>query len=390
MGLLTVRARAAATFAFAFIAIGCATKGVDGSTHFVICHSDSECAPEQTCSVDQHCVSRTTTDAGVTNACTSIKEPTNLLEAPLPGGSTFDSLVADGPNLYFTGGDSIYRVPVSGGVAESLYSGPLLGLLGSPFAAKNGVVAWVPATADNVTPAGLSVSNTDGVQSVVFPSGVLPADSPMVVDTDGNVIFNVSLPGARWQTWKWSPTTNSATEMPGVDAPDASSVINNLYWADRGQLVWASSGGVYITEISTGETRRVLDHQTDAAFGGLLGLDASNLYGASGICPGSCKFTVSAVPRGGGTPVVVYETADAYWTASLPHVDSSGLYWIDWTTRAIYHAPLTLGAPAKQVVSVAPSGPGGTIPARFAVDACNVYWFTSDQSGETRLMAAPK
>lgn len=57
--------------------------------------------------------------------------------------------------------------------------------------------------------------------------------------------------------------------MPGVDVPDGAGSVN-LYWADRGQFVWASAGGIYITEISTGATRRLLDNPT-TGFGSIIG-----------------------------------------------------------------------------------------------------------------------
>jgi hypothetical protein len=66
-------ARAQLVLALGFFSAGCATKGVDGSTHFVMCHSDAECSPDQTCSVAGQCGRKSTgpsTDASATGAPT--------------------------------------------------------------------------------------------------------------------------------------------------------------------------------------------------------------------------------------------------------------------------------------------------------------------------------
>jgi hypothetical protein len=183
--------------------------------------------------------------------------------------------------------------------------------------------------------------------------------------------------------------------MPGVGMPDAGAGTN-LYWADRGQIIWSNgidgpTGGIYATEISTGTPRQLVDNSA-VGFGSIDGVDASNVYGQGSGCPKSaCPFTVYGVSRNGGTPFVAYQTADAYRLGSPPQVDDSGLYWIDWDTFGIYHAVMAIGAPAELVGQVVnPPGIGWSVPARFAMDACNLYWLEVDPSGTTRLMAIAK
>ncbi len=313
---------------------------------------------------------------------------TNLLQAPLPAGDEgYENVASDGQFVYFNSASTLYRVPVSGGDAETLYSGSF----GGYFAANGGTVGWEPVNSVTYNPTGLTVERAGGVQLVALAGGALPsAGSWMVADTGGDVFFQVDLPGGgQSQTWRWSPATEMAGEMPGVGMPAAGGGTN-LYWADRGQVIWANNlagpaGGLYATEIATGIPHQIVGNGTED-FGGLVGLDATNLYGTGSICPqGACPFTIYGVARaGGGTPFVAYQTAGAYWTVSL-HADDSGLYWMDWTTKGIYHATLSsVGAPAELVVH-----PASGI-SQFALDACNVYWLDVDATGTTSVMATAK
>jgi hypothetical protein len=302
--------------------------------------------------------------------------------------------VSDGQNVYFAGVSSLYRLPISGGLAETLYTGPFA----AQFGVAAGVVAWVPLAAGTRVPAGLTVEDADGIHSAVLPDGVvLSPSSTIVVDTKGNVFFQVDpSTGGRSHTWRWDPATNSAAEMPGVGMPEAGAGTN-LYWADRGDLLWsnnidAPAGGLYLTDISTGSARQIVDSSA-AGFGGLVGLDASNVYGTGDICPkGACPFTVYGVGRGGGRPFVAYDSIDAYWVASPPQADDSGIYWIDWNTSGIYHATAAAGARATLIVHLGDSSPaiGSSIPADFAMDACNVYWLEFDPSHALHVMAKSK
>ena len=108
--------------------------------------------------------------------------------------------------------------------------------------------------------------------------------------------------------WRWSPVTNSVTEVAGGGVPDGAGNID-LLSADRGDIVWrndldGSAGGTYITNVSTGIARRVLDNSV-SEFGVFIGLDGRNLYGASSFCSGSaCPITSYGFARDGGTPPV--------------------------------------------------------------------------------------
>jgi hypothetical protein len=117
-----------------------------------------------------------------------------------------------------------------------------------------------------------------------------------------------------------------------------------------------------------------------------MGVDAKNLYGFASSCVDStCPFTVYGVSRaGGGTPFVAYQSPTAYWTASPPQVDETGLFWVDWSTRGICHAAMTLGAPAEIAAQLLAPGAEGTVPATFAMDACNLYWLTADATPSWR------
>jgi hypothetical protein len=71
-------------------------------------------------------------------------------------------------------------------------------------------------------------------------------------------------------------------------------------------------------------------------------------------------------------------------------VDDTGLYWVDWSTRGIYHAAMTLGAPAELAAQLLAPGAEGTVPATFAMDACNLYWLTTDATNAPAIMATAK
>lgn len=320
------------------------------------------------------------------NLCKQVRGLTNLLQgpSPLPGNFGPSLVISDEQYVYFDGPSSLYRVPISSGPAETVYSGAFSGL----FAAKGGTVAWVQGSFTDPTSLGVTVKNANGLHSVVLPAGAVPAYGAPLVDAEGNVFFDITLQsGGSFQTWRWDQVTDSAAEMPGVGMPDGGGVTN-LYWADRGQIIWAENGGVYVTDVSTGAPRQLVDSAT-TGFGTPVGLDASNLYGAGSICPrGACPFTIYGVSRNGGTPFVAYETAGAYQTEGL-QADDSGLYWIDWQTFAIYHAALSKGAPTELVFKWTPTT-GSTIPSHFALDACNLYWTEGDQTGGLRVMAIPK
>jgi hypothetical protein len=96
---------------------------------------------------------------------------------------------------------------------------------------------------DNLTPAGLTVENASGPSSVLLPDGVHPVSyEPILVDDQGNVFFEVNLPtGGPAHTWRWSRATNSAGEMPGVGMPETGAAGTNLYWVDRGEIVWSNN-----------------------------------------------------------------------------------------------------------------------------------------------------
>jgi hypothetical protein len=67
-------ARAVLAVALGLLASDCATKGIDGSTHFVRCQSDSECPSDQVCSADKRCVPRTVTNDAAVDAVGTTSE----------------------------------------------------------------------------------------------------------------------------------------------------------------------------------------------------------------------------------------------------------------------------------------------------------------------------
>lgn len=309
------------------------------------------------------------------DGCQRFQKATSLSSTPLPSGEAFSDAASDGRNVYFSSAAGLYRVPVVGGALETVYSGAV-----GAFAAGGGVVAWVTVDA-TFKSTDVMVEDDDGVHTVALPDGTLPSAYPTVIaDADGNVFFEVDTPTDGFQIWRWDPSLGSAAEMPGVGKGDGS--FTNLYWADRGEVVWAGDA-VYITDIASGSSRLV--EGAGAGFGGLVGIDAMNLYGADGLCPKSaCPFTVYGVARAGGTPFVAFQSDEAYWTNGL-QADDSGLYWMDWVTRGIFHAALDPAGPAEHVVD-----PGSGI-AWFALDACNLYWLEGNGTQPTvRLMAIAK
>ncbi|HEX7480939.1 MAG TPA: hypothetical protein VF331_24265 [Polyangiales bacterium] len=319
--------------------------------------------------------------------CAPLAGPTNLLQAALPASDAYSGIASDGQYVYFAGISSLYRVPISGGRAERVYTGTF----GGVFAATRGTVAWVSGAAGSAT--GLTVKNAGGVRAVALPGGAMLPWGSILVDADADVWFELdSASGGRSHTWRWRSTTASVAEMPAVGMPDTGGGTN-LYFADRGQIIWSNnatgpSSGVYATDVSTGTVHHIVGAGTKG-FGSLIGLDATNVYGVASICPsGACPFTVYGVARAGGTPFVAYETADAYWTNGL-QADASGLYWIDLESKSIYHAALSKGAPVKLVVKLS-SAPGSSVPAQFALDACNLYWIEFDPTHAPRIMAIAK
>jgi hypothetical protein len=332
--------------------------------------------------------------------CRLTREPTNLLQSPLPVAVGYGDVASDGQHVYFTGNRSLYRVPISGGPAETVYSGSFAHF----YAVARGTVAWLMGAPENVT--GLAVENAGGIYSVALPAGTTIAWAGPLVDAEGQVYFQVNVPGGgRSRTWRWNPIMDSAAEMPGVGMPDGGGGTL-LFWADRGQVIWAnnapgSAGGIYATNITTGIARQLVGRPGDG-FGSLLGLDASNVYGAGSFCPRygppppfrpttpvECPFRVSGVPRdGAGAPFIAYERNDARFEGfgGPPVADDSGLYWIDSDAKRIYHAPMSKGAHPQPVVELTSS----LVPAQFALDACNLYWLDVDPTGAPRLMAVAK
>ena len=318
-------------------------------------------------------------------ACLPLNGVTPLLSSPLPTSDVYDAVVSDGQYVYFGGEAAVYRVRVSGGALETVYSG---GYLAYSLAASAGTIAWLVTTGGTHNPGGVKVQNASGPHDVPLPSGVVPqAPGPILVDVDGSVFFEVNLPSGDGgtptsQLWKWNPATGSTAQMPGVGRPNGLGF--NLYWVNRGQIIWASDA-VYATDIATGASHRL--DTTNGGFGGLVGVDATNVYGAGSICPQSaCPFTVWKTPRDGGPPSMAYQSTGPYWTNGL-QADDSGLYWVDWITPGLFRASLMNGGPAQLV---APLGPH-VIPSRFALDACNVYWLDANGTGAAQqVMAAPK
>src|SRR4051794_6717734 len=88
------------------------------------------------------CVGACSSSSGQTDPITGCKQLaiTNLLHSPLPAGDASGDVVSDGQHVYFSGVGSLYRVPISGGAAETVYAGPF----GGQFGAAGGTVAWVP------------------------------------------------------------------------------------------------------------------------------------------------------------------------------------------------------------------------------------------------------
>ena len=334
--------------------------------------------------------SSTDTSWLASGGCRPVQGLTVLSQSSVLSGNS--GIFADGQYVYISGGSSLYRIPTSGGPAETLYSGPAN--VGE-FYAASGTVAWSVFTWDGSSPYGVNVANAAGGQSVTLPDGVLPLQSPyspVLVDDDGNVYFEVNLStGSVSHVWRWSPISKSAAEMPGVGMPDTGA-DTHIFAINRGQIFWSSSingtaVGIYVTDIATGTSRQL----TTGGIGQPVGLDAKNLYGVGSICPmGACPFTVFGLTRdGSGTLFVAYETADAYWTASEPQADDSGIYWMDWSVPGIYHAAIAPSAPAELVVQIA-TEPGGSVPANFAIDRCNLYWVVGDAQSTRSLMAIAK
>jgi hypothetical protein len=328
------------------------------------------------------------TDPGPTTHCTPFLEATNLLQAPLEHSlAAAGEIAVDNHYVYIVFNNSILRVPKSGGVAETIYEGQVAAGL---IAAAGDTVAWTAGSIGQTQ--NLMVMNADGVQPVALPSEVtLPFPQLLVDGPSGELLFEVMLPSVtRMQTWRWDPADGTAAEMVGVGMPDLET-STNLYFADEGQIVWSMDGpkgGLFITDLSTGVARQLAPQGT--GFGSLIGFDRSNIYGIGSGCPhGGCTYTVSALPRDGGPPFVAYQTSGNEWTVAL-RADESGLYWTDWgKEQGIYYAKLEAGSPTKQLVRF-DSEPGSLVPSRFAMDACNLYWFITDSVRRPRIMALAK
>jgi hypothetical protein len=327
-------------------------------------------------------------DSTAAGACAPLAAVTNLLPSFTGVGCcAFATPVSDGHYVYFSTASALYRVPTAGGSVETLYAGPF----GRVFAAGGGTVAWV--VGEDNHPTGITVKNASGLHHVTLASGAVPAFENILVDTTGNVIFQVNLPtSSRTHTWRWNPETNVAGEMPGIGMPDAGAVTN-LYRADRGQVIWSNkiddaTGGIYATDIATGTAHQLTDNST-TAFESLVGVDATNVYGTSNLCPtGGCPLTVNGVPRNGGAPFVAYQSDNADLRNGL-QADESSVYWIDWGYSAIYRAKRM--DDAATAIAAVSSSAGISLPTEFALDACNVYWFDVDQmTAVQRLFAIAK
>lgn len=378
---------------------GCATKGSDGSTHFVQCHGDEDCSSDELCS-DEQCVPRASAHqdsaASTSNRCTVVNGLTSLTEPPVHGspGGGFGEVISDGQYVYFVGIGAIYRVNEHGGPPETVYSGSFYDALGTVIGAANGTVAWVSSDA-NREPTGIAAANSTGIHVLTLsdagaPTPAAGATAP-VVDAQGNVYVRFSTPVGNGQTWKWNPDTDTLQELRSVGTPGGDGYVSP-HWVDRGQMLWLDGSGGFITDVNADTVRQLFDAST-SGIASMIGFDQTNVYGfGQNTCgaPGPCTFTVLAVPRAGGTPFTAYESGTAYHLVSA-RVDDSGLYWLDSLTRNITHAAMHPGASADTVVQIADNAAGGsTIPARFAMDACNLYWVITDAQGDTRVMAYPK
>jgi hypothetical protein len=238
------------------------------------------------------------------------------------------------------------------------------------------------------------VANAAGVHSVALPDGVQLSKSPTaqpIVDGDGDVYFEgTSAVGGMPHTWRWTPTSKSVAEMPGVGRPETGA-DTDLCAADRGQLVWRNeidspAGGIYVTELSTGSSWQLTDNSA-VGFGTLIGLDAKNLYGVAStlvydlvdppVVPPTCPctpLTVYGVARDGcGTPFVAYETADSLRDEPIFTRMIRVCIGVALTCAlGLYHAALVSGATCRAPLGAIPlAGVGiGRGPSRWMGATC--------------------
>lgn len=313
------------------------------------------------------------------NRCADIAVARNLLEGSLhPHGPARGGLSVDDHWAYLVVGGTVQRVPITGGLAESIYAGPMAGSV----VARGDTATWYSGDVDN--PTAILVHNNSGLHEVELPGEVTLALDNLLIDADGGVFFQVRVPNeTKTYTWRWNAAVQTASRFHALDAG------SGLYFIDSDDVVWTNNTGLYATDLTTIATRLIRMEGT-AGLGTVIGFDSQNIYGVGDICAkGTCPFTVSALPRTGGAPFVAYQTSESYWTSSV-RADASGVYWINLDDAALYHAALSDRASEEVVSHVGAKVPGWQLPSYFAMDACNLYWSDVMPDGTTRIMAIQK
>lgn len=142
---------------------------------------------------------------------------------------------------------------------------------------------------------------------------------------------------------------------------------------DATSVVWTTSqpGMVFSTSKQSGG----LDVLASAAGFEGVALDKDHAYSFA-LSPGTGPEHLMAVPRAGGTAILLGDAVNAFSLA----LDDTTVYWADGAKGTIVKAPKGGGGPEVELSS------GESYPFEIAIDEAHVYW-TTDGGGEVVKMA---
>jgi hypothetical protein len=196
-----VRARAVlAVAASGLFANDCATKGVDGSTHFVRCMSDSECPSDQICGNDRICLERK--DHG---------------RAGADGGSRPSSAGASGGGAANIGGAQ--PGGTAGGAAGS--GGTATAALGAGGKQNTGGSVAAGGQRIGGADSGLGFDASSMVSAGGAPVGAVPCGSAYCVAPDGSANHPCCISPLDSRCGIISGPQNTCMATPIPSSPDA-------------------------------------------------------------------------------------------------------------------------------------------------------------------------
>jgi hypothetical protein len=393
--------RAAVDVLLGLFAIGCTSKPIDGSTHF-LCGSDAECPAEKAC-VDTHCVARpvtpdasrapdgnpeastcpgidTDTDPENCGACGTVCGPTTLASSVL-------AFAMDATNVYWTdeNAGTVMKMPLAGGTPTTLATGQ--SFLGEDLASNgNGFIALDASSVYWMAQGAIRKVPLEGGNVVTLASGILGKflEVNTFVVTDTSVLYGLyacdSSDGGSCSptetvmevpTAGGTPTTLVPEEgISGLAPLELYVVAQNVVWRNAGTIRKVPLGGGTPETLATGlvEPRALFAHGTNVYWA-----EQSQCNGAGDA---GCPATIKTVPVAGGNPSTLVSNVPRGLFRIV--VDDTRISWVtvDLTAGpsepvdfAITSMPLAGGTPVTVATRQTQMG-------AVAFDAENAYWIT--------------